>query len=157
MIGLVGALLGASAALVGKWIDGHYARKAERRQRAGDLLAQFWEVTDRMWRLCRRAAELEHWTTHPVDESPAPDEPSVSEATIADFHAQLAGVRSRLEEANIEAGGLLGRMRLLNLPTAEAAKALRVGSAHFDGAKSIKKREQALAAYEEAASRLMTP
>lgn len=62
-----------------------------------------------------------------------------------------------MEEANIEAGGLLGRMRLLNLPTAEAAKALRVGSAHFDGAKSIKKREQALAAYEEAASRLMTP
>lgn len=94
---------------------------------------------------------------YPVGDSLIPGEPPVTEEV-------QAGRRRRLEDAyrgglaaNSEAGVLLGRMRLLKLPIAEQADGLRLTSIHYRGSiEALAKRERALAAYEEEASRLMT-
>lgn len=157
--GLVGALVGASAALGGKWIDARHARRAEQRRQAADLLARFWEVTDRMWRLNAEADHLVQLDgAYPVGEHPDPSQPSASEEVHADWKRRAVEARQGVEEANNEAGVLLGRMRLMSLPIAEQAEALRFASSRHDyfSTAAATERTQALHAYEEAASRLMT-
>lgn len=153
---LIGALIGASAALGGKWFDDHRSRKAEQRQRGTDLILQFWEVTDRMWRFSHETVELEQQIDGGPDaESADPEEEPESEIwrarRAARSRPRLTEARNGWEEASAEAGRLLAHMRLLNLPFADEASELRLASARFDGGKSIEKRKEAVAAYEEAA------
>ncbi|MGY0386324.1 hypothetical protein ACWZJV_05075 [Nocardioides sp. WG-D5] len=158
--GLVGALVGASAALGGKWIDARHARKAEQRRQVDELLARFWEVTDRMWNHARDAYSHSLSIQQLPVGTPAfdPEEaPPVSEEDHADWRRQRSEAHWLWGEANAEAGFLLGRMRLLKLSIAEAADTLRSTSALYDGKReSFGARDRALTAYEEAASRLMT-
>ncbi|MFE6508322.1 hypothetical protein ACFVDI_14220 [Nocardioides sp. NPDC057767] len=156
--GFVGALVGAGAALGGKWLDAYFARKAERRRRAAELLEQFWEVTERMWRLGMEADELDHWIDgNPVGETRFPDEPPVSEQDHAVWRREASERRLGWTEANREAGILLGRMRLLNLPITEEAKALRAASVRSYGREKnpLVKRKEALETFEKAAQRFM--
>ncbi|MEU4449885.1 hypothetical protein AB0F44_01075 [Nocardioides sp. NPDC023903] len=158
--GLVGAFVGACAALSGKWIDARHARKAEQRRQTDELLVRFWEIADRMWRL----SEEGHFTIRTIDNLPVgepamPGAPPVSEEDHSVLAQQVRDAYRAVREAEIEAGVLLGRMRLLSLPIAEYAVALRDASVHYHYNRdddAFSKRAAAVAAYEAAASRFIT-
>ena len=160
--GLVGALVGASAALGGKWIDAHHARKGEKRRQTGELLAQFLEVTDRMWRLNEEADDISRdMGQFPVGEWRHPDveESEVTDSEHLDRRRQLRETYQRAREANAEAGVLLGRMQLLALSVANSAEDLRQASSfysHRNEPEVTTTRKKALDAYMKAASPLAT-
>lgn len=159
--GMVGALVGAGAALGGKWIDAHHARKAEKHRQTGELLAQFLEVTDRMWRLYQEADDITRdMAQFPVGEwrHPDIDESEVTDAEHVDRQRQRSEAYRGAREANVEAGVLLGRMQLLGLSVASSAEELRQASSYYshrDEPEVTAKRTEALDAYLKAASALI--
>lgn len=50
LAGLGGALIGATATVVGQMLANRHAREADRRRELVDLVARFWGAADRLWR-----------------------------------------------------------------------------------------------------------
>lgn len=111
--GLLGAFLGASAALGGKLIDVRHARKAEQRRQTDELLASFWGATARLW-----YASIDLIAT--IQELQA--KPSM--ALLDELKTRRLRETQRIDEARTEAHFLLARMRLLRLGVVAAAEDL---------------------------------
>lgn len=154
--------LGAGAALLSKRMDNAHARESERRRQNGELLAQFLEVTDRMWRLNQEWESLRvDIGQYPVGAWRHPDEEDseVGNAENLDRHRRLSEAYEGAQKADAEAGVLLGRMQLLGLSVASPAEDLQRASAYYrySGEPEVtRKREEALAAYMKAALPLTT-
>ena len=145
--GLVGALIGAAAALGGKWVDAHHVRKAEKRRQAEDLLARFWEAADRYWRTSKSLRDTiediqaARGARHPVDE----------------LHARRKSLLAEVSTAEVDARFLLARMRLNGWPIAVTAGSFLAASRFevlVDPVSVHQMRETALAEFEEEARRL---
>lgn len=146
--GLLGAFIGASAALGGKWIDARHARKAEKRRQTDELLAKFWEATDRLWR-----ASMSLWQTIQDIQANRQTRDPIDELEVR----RLREIQEK-QDARIEARFLLARMRLLKLDVVTAAEAL-VKASEFMLIKDLKKledaRQAALDTFEAKAAKLV--
>lgn len=148
--GLVGALIGALAALGAQWLANMHERQAERRRQLVDLLSKHWDVCDQLWRVSMSAR-------YTIEEMQAARQAGHSEL-IPELDERRRRELGESAARDSEAGFLIAQMRLLKLPVAEKAAELRKSSrfvsiknsAHLHDA-----REQALTAYEGAASDLL--
>ena len=166
MSGLLGAAIGASAALGAQAMNNAHQRDTERQREVSDLLAQFWEAADRMWRhsgeyesLRRSASLAEAIVRGTVVIQPLVDIPETREQRERREGYESA-VRHRDEAraayvaADAEAGVLIGRMRLRAVAVTPEAIELRQCSRYVDERKSHvlhQRHDAALDAYESRA------
>lgn len=160
--GLLGALIGAGAALFSKRMDAAHAREAERRRQIDELLAKFLEVTDRLWRLIQDVEDVRvDIGQYPLGawRDPEEEDSEVSSTEHLNRLRRLSEANDGAQEADVEAGVLLGRMQLMGLSVASSAEDLRQASSYYSysGEPELTgKRKKVLAAYMEAASPLTT-
>lgn len=150
LAGLGGALIGGSAAMGAQWQANRHAREEDRRRERVDLVARYWEATDRLWQTSMSVGYL------------IEDMQSERQAGHTDRVRELEPQRlARLADrssADSECGFLLAQMRLLGLSLVEEATTLRKASRYprvqHDTAATAA-HTAALEAYESAASRML--
>jgi hypothetical protein len=148
--GLIGALIGATAALAGQWLTVRHQRRAQRRRELIDLVAKFWDSADRLWR-ASEGLDTTVFSLLNVDKRNNPDAARVYQERriqqLADKHA-----------AETEGRFLIAQMRLLYPKIAAEATALCDASLHFEqgrGDELRAARQAALERYEQAATMLL--
>lgn len=114
-----------------------------------DLLARFWEATDRFW----RTSEALRWTIYGIQSE------RQAEKSIEALESRRREEIAQTNEAELEAKFLLARMRLLGWPITEAAQALLTAS-HFtsiDHTMQLKEaRTAALGSFEKHATKALS-
>jgi hypothetical protein len=148
LAGLGGALIGASAAIGGQWLDHRHQRRADRRRELVDLVARFWDSTDRLW-------TAERSLTYTIQDRIASREAGHMDRLQELDEKRLREIADKTE-ADSEARFLLAQLRLLYPSVVDAASRLRDASANFafeDRAELDAQRQAALVAYEQAARR----
>lgn len=146
--GLAGALIGASAALGGKWIDVRHARKTERRRQTEDLIAKFWEATNRLF----QASKDLRFTIEEIQAS------RDAKASVDHLNAQRIRELEARKQAVTEVGLLHARMRLNQLGVAESAMKLIQASGYADSQhhdEIVDRRLKALGEFETQAAKLL--